>query len=201
MLELAASVNPSLAALNWGSVADWFAAVGTVGALIFGFLLFANERRQARRAAADAFVIWSVSQSRAADGRPEIDFYFHNAGTAPVFDPALTAKPNRHGYQVFAHLTVDAAPLLPGQHGHARVAFSHLSEGWNAYLSFTDGSGREWHRNMSTSRYTRRPRDHWWDRLWYRIRHRNGPLFAPRVDDDSPPPTITSLTVSNDHTR
>lgn len=34
---------------NWASVPDWFAAIGTVGALVATLLLFASDRKRRRR--------------------------------------------------------------------------------------------------------------------------------------------------------
>lgn len=44
--------------MEWGSVAEWVGAVGTIGVLLLGIVLFAQDRAIARRAGVDALNTW-----------------------------------------------------------------------------------------------------------------------------------------------
>lgn len=71
--------------IAWGNAAEWFAAVGTVGALAVSLYLIWNERslrinQQARRMA-----VWSEWDRTVAGQNPRKFFvYISNAGDSPV---------------------------------------------------------------------------------------------------------------------
>jgi hypothetical protein len=81
---------------DWlGAIADTFAAIGTVGAFLVGFLLLRREHhREAgraedeRRAQAERISAW-VELIRKVDGSRELDFHIHNASAMPIYEVEL----------------------------------------------------------------------------------------------------------------
>lgn len=83
-------------------MADWiragaelFAAIGTVGAFLLGFLLLRREhRREAdraedeRRAQASRISAW-IEAYRKPDGSREVAFHIHNASDMPIYEVEL----------------------------------------------------------------------------------------------------------------
>src|SRR5262245_18174060 len=78
--------------VQWGSVADWFAAVGTVGALLLGMVILIRERRKDEQLEAteffSCFEMHRVDEPKAATtwfGH----LYVRNIGRAPIYHAAL----------------------------------------------------------------------------------------------------------------
>lgn len=161
--------------LNWGSIPDWFAAIGTVGALFLGFGILLRERAHSRRAAADAFVTWenraltfrypeTTKKKRTGRDVPKEDhesvfliwLESYNSGSSPVIDPGLNS-PNDGPHPLSESLVGEShafTKVSPGEQTYRQIAVTvpALDVGL-LVISFTDGSGHRWHRMLKTNRY------------------------------------------------
>lgn len=97
---------------EWGSAADWFAALGTIGALFAALWVIRADRTRSQRQNAELVII----RADAAAGRKEADCVtrtvetrIHNAGGIAI--PQVTVFVRSGG--VVTH--VDAADLMPGE--------------------------------------------------------------------------------------
>jgi hypothetical protein len=77
-------------AIQWGNVAEWVAAVGTVGALLLALWLLAQDRRNAQRAQVDLVGAWSKPMyERKSPDAPRVEkaqtvIYVRNGSQLPV---------------------------------------------------------------------------------------------------------------------
>ncbi|MCM4080064.1 hypothetical protein, partial [Paractinoplanes hotanensis] len=102
---------------------DWlsaFAAVGTVGAFLVGFLLLRREQRREadraedeRRAQAERISAW-IELTRKIDGGRELAFHVHNASAMPIYDVELPlpARGDEEASSEFVGLVVLRHDLL-----------------------------------------------------------------------------------------
>jgi hypothetical protein len=78
--------------LQWGSVPDWFGAVGTVGALLLGLSILSRDKRKAERAEADEFICrLDARHTDVPHAAPAWSgkLYAKNIGRWPVYDVVL----------------------------------------------------------------------------------------------------------------
>jgi hypothetical protein len=69
----------------WGSAPEWFAAVGTVGALVVSLYLIWNERSLRINQQAKSMAVWAEWDRAVAGQNPRQYFiYINNAGDSPV---------------------------------------------------------------------------------------------------------------------
>jgi hypothetical protein len=137
---------------EWVGVgADAFAAVGTVGAFVLGFVLLRKEQRREaersedeRRAQAARISAW-VEVYRKSDGTREIAFHIHNASDMPIYEVELPLpNPEREEITEFVGL------VPPGQ----TIRRPAPSEWLRSYVEpepvqveFQDSAGRRWARD------------------------------------------------------
>ncbi|EPD85161.1 hypothetical protein HMPREF1529_01776 [Microbacterium sp. oral taxon 186 str. F0373] len=141
----------------WGTVPDWFAAVGAVGALLVALGILLTDRRARRRELAEA-----VNGAWPANGTSEADFFelnatIYNAGSKPAYAVAVrtyVAGLYDRSLELLTHNDVredDYEQMPPG----ATLRFSTRIKGSMAdhmndvLLTFVDGNGRAWVRNLS----------------------------------------------------
>jgi hypothetical protein len=82
----------------WGTVPDWVEAIGTAGALLFGFYLLLRGQRKEERAQADeiAYNPHSHTVVQQDDLQPTINYLeVHNTSTKPISHVELHALPVR----------------------------------------------------------------------------------------------------------
>jgi hypothetical protein len=155
-----------MVAVNYGTLPDWLAAIGTVGALAFALVLFARDQEDRRRAQARRVVCWLVVEPTTSSFRPGIEgptttsivgdhleALLHNGSEEPVFDcrvqvdldprQASTAGPDSNWRLVLTERMLPPGrtprPLweLPGRDlPHA-----------NVWMVFTDANNQRWQRS------------------------------------------------------
>jgi hypothetical protein len=146
---------------NWGSVPDWFAAVGTVGALFLGLLILVRERTRTRREAADSFVTWwvvSTTQSEQLDGRVVERYvlvaHAYNAGSGPVPVAFVYSKPKIGDYvHDWFQNTPHMKEIAPQEKLQRTIPFSHEPDLKRIFVRFTDSRGQHWTRGLWDNRY------------------------------------------------
>jgi hypothetical protein len=138
---------------DWlGAIADTFAAVGTVGAFLVGFLLLRREhRREAgraeddRRAQAERISAW-VELARKVDGGRELAFHIHNASAMPIYEVELPlpARGDEEPGSEFVGLVPPGQTIqrpAPGEWLRSYV------EPEPVQIEFLDSAGRRWSRD------------------------------------------------------
>jgi hypothetical protein len=82
--------------IAWGNAAEWFAAVGTVGALTVSLYLIWNERSLRTNQQARRMAVWAEWDRTVAGQKPRKYFvYISNAGDSPV-RAKITRVGNNH---------------------------------------------------------------------------------------------------------
>jgi len=148
-----------LVALDWGSVPDWLAAVGTVGAFAATLLILGLDRRRSRRAAAVSLAVWATRSFRsAADGDSQtVTVHAYNGASGPV--PVANVVSNRNGSDyVNEILTANDrgfSELSPG--GRISIEFDvvHHVDDAHLFVFFVDSFGRQWAKRVSDGRLFR----------------------------------------------
>ncbi|MDW4572623.1 hypothetical protein R8Z57_07515 [Microbacterium sp. M3] len=142
--------------MDWGSVAEWVAAIGTVGALLLGIGLFARERAIGRRKSVDDLVTWLSWREvpdREQGVRLETTVHICNRGSRAVYAPLLFYPDARGGYGSEI-VSADGRPtmLAPGvetQHVVQGVPRNTIAR----YVMMTSDEGRVWIRKVDEHRY------------------------------------------------
>ncbi|PYC99915.1 hypothetical protein B4U78_013555 [Microbacterium esteraromaticum] len=142
--------------MEWGSLAEWVGAVGTIGALLLGITLFARDRAIARRAGVDALNTW-LSWEDVADRdegfRRLTTVHVCNSGTRPIYAPLLFYPDKRGGY-ASEIISDDGRPaMLPPGAEMSRViqGVPRNTVARNVLLRSADG--RLWIRKVDEHRY------------------------------------------------
>lgn len=167
--EAIRSVADFVAQIGPGSWADWFAAIGTVGALATTAAIYAWDRRRARRALADDLNAWTESGlSREAGWH--IVLHLENVGDRTIPDIYIRSHPHarmisqgvlsngdefglRPGVRDSITLVYGASPpMLRGGKGSSPRVDDRL------FLFFSDSRGTRWVRDVRRNRYVGRVR-------------------------------------------
>ncbi|WP_396655555.1 hypothetical protein [Microbacterium sp.] len=142
--------------MDWGSVAEWVAAIGTVGALLLGIGLFARERSIGRRKSVDDLITWLSWRDvpdREQGVRLETTVHVCNRGSRAVYAPLLFYPDARGGYgSEIISANGRPAMLAPGtetQHVVQGVPRNAIAR----YVMMTSDEGRVWIRKVDEHRY------------------------------------------------
>lgn len=155
---------------DWGSVPDWVAGLGAVGAILFGVATARRELTTRRTAWADQFVVNVHFLEQSTDNRTRFRGTAYNLGEAPVTDPFIDYFDLRSQRLVFpiGEMREDAKvrQVLGGtssDFGVSRVkgGMTGIFGGPRAIdrktfrplVVFTDGHGVKYVRNIATDRY------------------------------------------------
>ncbi|NJP31063.1 hypothetical protein [Micromonospora thermarum] len=148
--------------VNWGSVPDWFAGLGTVGTLLFGVLSLRREIRTRRREdrAARARQARLVSTTARIEGSGVLRVRVANDSDGPVFDlvatPVVhTGAPGPGGRRVPVATVTGPVDRLDGRTGAELFVAVDRTVDLTGYasatvdLGFTDQQGNRWRRSGS----------------------------------------------------
>jgi hypothetical protein len=146
--------------VDWGNVAEWVGAVGTIGALLLGIGLLARDRAISRRKSVDDLVTWLTWRQvpdREQGARLETMVHVCNRGSSAVYAPLLFYPDARGGYGSEI-LSADGQPtmLAPG------AEVEHVMQGSPRntvarYVLLTSHEGRVWIRRVDEHRYANAP--------------------------------------------
>ena len=146
---------------SWGTVAEWFAAIGTVGALLLGLLILRNERRLAHRKDADALVTWARhvhAHLPNGDHSAFIQVNAHNTGDRPVIDAILMIKDtnvsSKFDRRAIKGLSLDST-VEPKQVVHYGIEPRMHGALPELYLDFIDANNVRWLRDVNHNKYVR----------------------------------------------
>ncbi|QHC66840.1 hypothetical protein GSU68_09895 [Rathayibacter sp. VKM Ac-2759] len=146
----------------WGTVPDWFAAVGTVSAFFLGLGILANDRVKATRKHADEFATWPEWEKR--EGGPDanvLSVRAYNAGTAPVPKADVICLLEIDGKPVvrtFFHLQTKTqhsySPVLAsGMTAYGSINLVPNSRNLQICVMFIDASNSVWVRDLASGKY------------------------------------------------
>lgn len=140
-----------LASVDWGSVPEWFAAIGTVGALFVALILLRNELADRRRAAevadrrpADGIFAWAEPRTDAGGWQT----FVHNRSDEPIYDAVvyftpLTDPPLPTEESVWGTVP-PGGPKAGDRYGDRPGDLFGIPP---VEIEFTDGRGRHWRRD------------------------------------------------------
>jgi hypothetical protein len=149
--------NKEWTVVELGSVADWVAAVGTVGALLATiFIVFDNERR-ARRSQADGISVWSTQRvSSSAPGRSLrfLDVYIYNGSSHPLPTATVYSRVPGRDYieEILSSSAAKIEPIQPGASLLKEIPVLHYVDVDRVFVFFTSRDGQRWARRLSDSR-------------------------------------------------
>lgn len=142
--------------MDWGSVAEWVAAIGTVGALLLGIGLFARERAITRRKSVDDLITWLSWREvpdRAQGVRLETTVHLCNRGSRPVHAPLLFYPDMRGGYGSEI-ISDDGRPAMLAPGAEVRHVVQGSPRNTIArYVLMTSDECRVWIRKVDEHRY------------------------------------------------
>lgn len=167
--EAIRSVADFVEKIDPGSWADWFAAVGTVGALAVTAIIYAQDRRRARRALADDLNAWTES-ARSRETGWHVILHLENVGDRTIPDIYIRSHPHARKQSQGLLSNTDEFGLRPGARDSITLLYGSsppmLRGGKGAstlvddrlFLFFSDSRGTRWVRDVRRNRYVGRVR-------------------------------------------
>ena len=141
-----------MTAVTWGTVPDWLAAVGTVGALVAGLVLlrrqlseYALSARERRATQASLILGWTVPPAKDEPQQAAV-VVVRNASPSPVYKLMAFLRDESGDMRI----VWASSPVGPSVERRIVVKFGHQHEPAAAdiiELEFTDGSGLTWRRD------------------------------------------------------
>lgn len=180
----------------WGSAADWFAAIGTVGAFAFSFFLLQREIDSKRSKHADALISDAAFVHLALEKKWKVVVDIFNSGTHAILDGGVYAQ-GEHEPQllaVFGDRKNFRHNLPVGASQHLPVDIDGNPNDRKLFIEFTDVTGRKWYRSLDDGRYiSHRKYNRVYWRTWIgepnkrkiRQKHR-GEVIQPTTSADLP---------------
>lgn len=144
------------AELDWGSVPDWLAAVGTVGAFAATLVILALDRRRARRAPAAGLVLWTTRrfQMRGNSEKRWVTVHAYNTSSGPV--PVANVVSNISGDDnINEVLSADERgfkEIAPGAKVEVDIEVIHYIDDSKLFVLFVDHRGGQWVKRVSDGR-------------------------------------------------
>ncbi|MEA9985655.1 hypothetical protein [Subtercola sp. RTI3] len=146
---------------NWGSVADWFAAVGAVAAFALAVYLYWRGQRDKRRATGDEF-----SSRMFVQNGPWLETHafvvVNNAGEHPIYLASIRSKPGAEtsvdqsftqARELTEQLRSDHGVINPKQRLIEDIPLSSRVTDPQLYLVFSDSFSKSWARDLTTGKY------------------------------------------------
>lgn len=141
--------------INVGSVADWFAALGTIGAV--GLSLYLLRREQLERRGAEARLV-TIKRRLVHYGDPSeedsvaleesnVVFSVYNNGSRPIFDLYVNEL-IRDGFTEIDDPQFTMSELGPGERGEHESDFPMRRDNAEYLARFLDADGRSWFRSL-----------------------------------------------------
>lgn len=135
-----------VAGVDWGTVPDWFAAIGTTLAFAVAFAVLLRELVERRNQQARLVLCWLESMGYAGDGQ-YVDLVIRNASTEPVydmqvsFDSPIRIESGDIGEDYCTPMVAPGDLRIPGE------LLSALPLRARCTYVFTDANGRRWVRS------------------------------------------------------
>lgn len=150
----------------WGSAADWVAAIGTVGAFGFGFLLLRREIRERRSEHANALRTEPTFLNNPLSGKWSLVVDVENSGPSTVTGVSVYQKavggPDMIAF--FGKYDNFRWKMAPGATQRRTIELDHAPAELKLFVEFRDVSGRQWRRSLDDQTYISRRR---YNRLYW----------------------------------
>jgi hypothetical protein len=156
-----------------GLYAEWFAAIGTVGALFLGVLILGRDRHQAVQASADSFVTWAQVQMTIEDDTEKWTVVVHayNSGDRPIPHAVIVPRP---GVSLDAMgFMLAGEPVSPGASVERQVEINGEPEGIPLWVAFQDARSRRWIRDLNKQGYVSK-----WTLRALKLKYRTHPVLS-----------------------
>lgn len=143
-------------AVDWGTVPDWFAAVGTVGAFAATLAILALDRRRSRRAPAEGLVLWTTRkfQSTPRGDKRSVTVHAYNTSAGPIPTANVVSKVDGNDY-VNEVLSADGdgfKEIAPGSKTAVEINIVQYVDDSSLYVFFVDYQGGQWVKRVSDGR-------------------------------------------------
>lgn len=143
-------------AVDWGTVPDWFAAVGTVGAFAATLAILAIDRRRSRRAPAEGLVLWTTRKFRSSPHGDKqsvtVHAYNTSAGPIPTANVVSIVEGNDHVNEVLSADENGFKEIAPGSKTEVEIDVMHYIDDSALYVFFVDHQGGQWVKRVSDGR-------------------------------------------------
>lgn len=143
---------------EWGSAADWLAALGTIGAFAFGFYLLKREISEKRSQHADALVTEATYIRNPFTNEWSVMLEVENTGRYSVTGVSLYQR-DKGGPDLINFFGSHEAlrwKLRPGKSQRKTTDLDQAPDQLGLFIQFTDVTGREWFRRVDDGRYMSR---------------------------------------------
>jgi hypothetical protein len=134
---------------DWGSAADWFAAVGTVAAVVVALFGFRHERVRETRRNAELVIVRAQVVKATRENRKIVRIMMvsiHNAGSLEIPDVEVFV---RSGKQMRTVTASDVAPGFRKEQGLSLEGRKYP----RAWVSITDPLGKRFFRELPSNKY------------------------------------------------
>ncbi len=143
-------------AVDWGTVPDWLAAVGTVGAFAATLVILALDRRRSRRAPAAGLVLWTTRRFRSTPHGDTQSVTVHafntSAGPIPTANVVSKAAGNDYVNEVLSADERGFKEIAPGSKTEVEIDVVHFVDDSALYVFFVDFQGGQWVKRISDGR-------------------------------------------------
>ena len=111
--------------VQWGNVAEWFAAFGTVGAIGVSLYLILNERRLRLSLQAHRVAVWAEWRREEPSNLNARQFfaYINNASDSPIYGELLSASTRKGGEPLMTEIMGIVAPHSMADYGLEEADF------------------------------------------------------------------------------
>jgi hypothetical protein len=144
------------ASVAWGTVPDWLAAVGTVGAFAATIVILGIDRRQSKRAPAQAIVLWTtrrfVSTSTGDHRFVTVHAYNMSTGPVPVANIVSTTASLEDINEVVTADERGFKELAPGAKTEVEIEVTNSVDDSELLMFFVDYLGGHWVKRVSDGR-------------------------------------------------
>jgi hypothetical protein len=136
-----------LSEVIWADIPAWIGAVGTVGTLATGMILFGNQMRDRRRQYASRVAVWVDPYTLGEAGDFQLILHVKNDGEQPIYDCLIksASSPAQTPIHVLAP-GQEVDPISVGA-GDDVVRWLDSLNDVRFEVSFVDAEGRRWMRN------------------------------------------------------
>ncbi|WP_143109852.1 hypothetical protein [Agromyces sp. CF514] len=165
--------------IEWGSIADWFAAVGTVGALFATLYVIRSDQKSKRRQLADQVVTTLNLAGRYNGSTTEYSLLFNVSNFSPLsvigialigpnvdvrndgteehaeamYFEAIVPDHEEMDRQLEGEADTNAHGLPPGESRSRTFVSTFRPPFEEFYVMIVDGQGRRWMRSTLTAEY------------------------------------------------
>lgn len=140
---------------DWGILAEWFAAIGTVLTLALGYVLARREIRDRREAHANSFTTDARFVHQPFPNKWTLLIDVRNSGDHTIYDPNIWeyAEGGPHIIGFVGSYDNFRLKFQPKMKQRRSIPLTANPAECKIFIEFTDVSGRKWRRSLDDGRY------------------------------------------------